>query len=179
MGRYSDGMFQKNFETNAFLNNIKAIKNLHATIAPISEELVELSPIDYVAKATLALAKTPKESTVFHAVSDKLIPNSDIFDALNLFGFEIDEVTPEEFKKIFEENMNDNIMGMITSDMSIDDFGGDVEEDNEDYEEDYEDLVKIDQTVAILDELGFSWPECDEDYLERFISYLNEVHYFD
>ena len=176
MGRYSDGVFQKNFDTNAFLNNIKAIKNLKATIAPISEELVELSPIDYVAKATLALAKTPKESMIFHAVSDKLIPNSDIFDALNSFGFEIDEVTPEEFKEIYENNMDENIQGMITADMSINDFDF---EDEEEVEGDYGELVKIDQTLDILSSLGFDWPECDEGYLERFIGYLNEVHYFD
>ena len=175
MGRYSDGRFQKNFDTNAFLNNIKAIKNLKATIAPISEELVELSPIDYVAKATLALAKTPKESIIFHAVSDKLIPNSDIFDTLNSSGFDIDEVTPEEFRKIYEDNMDENIQGMITADLSIDDFDF---EDGE-VEGDYGELVKMDQTLDILNSLGFSWPECDKKYLERFISYLDEVHYFD
>ena len=123
-----------------------------------------------MAKATLALAKTPKESVIFHAVNDKLIPNRDIFDALNSFGFEIDEVTPDEFKQIYEQNMNENIQGMITADLSIDDFDFD-EADGEEYE----DLVKIGQTVDI----HFSWPECDEKYLERFIGYLNEVHYFD
>ena len=175
MGRYSDGVFQKNFDTNAFLNNIKAIKNLKATIPAISEELVELSPIDYVAKATLVLAKTPKESIIFHAVSDKLIPNSDIFDTLNSSGFDIDEVTPEEFRKIYEDNMDENIQGMITADLSIDDFDF---EDGE-VEGDYGELVKMDQTLDILNSLGFSWPECDKKYLERFISYLDEVHYFD
>ena len=66
---------------------------------------------------------------------------------------------------------------MITADLSIDDF--DLEGEAEEVEEDYGELVKIDQTLDILDSLGFSWPECDEKYLERFISYLNEVHYFD
>jgi len=179
MGRDSDGVFQKNFDTNAFLNNIKAIKNLKATIAPISEEMVELSPIDYVAKATLELAKTPKECTVFHAVSDKLIPNRDIFDVIGSFGYPIEEVSPEEFKEIYEQNMNENIQGMITADLSINDFDLDEDADIEEYEDDSGELVMIDQTLEILDSLGFSWPECDKDYLTRFMNYLNEVHYFD
>ena len=179
MGRDSDGVFQKNFDTNAFLNNIKAIKNLKATIAPISEEMVELSPIDYVAKATLELAKTPKECTVFHAVSDKLIPNRDIFDVISSFGYPIEEVSPEEFREIYEQNMNENIQGMITADLSINDFDLDEDADIEEYEDDDGELVMIDQTLEILDSLGFNWPECDKDYLTRFINYLNEVHYFD
>ena len=175
MGRYSDGTFQKNFDTNAFLNNIKAIKNLKATIPAMSEDLVELSPIDYVAKATLALAKTPKESIVFHAVSDKLIPNRDIFDTLSSFGYTIDEVSPEEFIEIYEQNMDENIQGLITADLSISDF----DFDEEDMESDYGEIVSLDQTLEILDSLGFEWPECDKDYLERVIKYLNEVNYFD
>ena len=178
MARYSDGVFQKNYDTNAFLNNIKAIKNLKATIPSISQEIIEMSQIDYVAKATLALAKTPKESVVFHAVSDKLIPTSDIIDALNSFGFGIEDVTPEEFRKIYEENMDENIQGIITADLTIDDFDegtGEVEYDESDSGE----IVSIDLTLDILNALGFEWPESDEEYLKRFIEYLNEVHYFD
>ena len=174
MARYCDGVFQKNYDTNAFLNGIKAIKNLKATIPAISDEIVELSQIDYVAKAILALAKTPKESIVFHAVSDKLIPTQNIIDVLNSFGFGIEEVTPEEFRKIYEQNMNENIQGIITADLTIDDF-----EMGEDSESDVGEIVNIDFTLEILNTLGFVWPECDEAYLKRFIEYLNEVHYFD
>ena len=179
MARHSDGVFQKNYDTNAFLNGIKAIKNLKATIPEISDEIVELSPIDYVAKAILSLAKTPKESIVFHAVSDKVIPTRDIIDALNSFGFGIEEVTPEEFRKIYEQNMDENIQGIITADLTIDDFDGEETGENESYERDTDELVNMDLTLEILNTLGFDWPECDEAYLKRFIKYLNEVHYFD
>ena len=40
-------------------------------------------------------------------------------------------------------------------------------------------IVKMDQTLDILDSLGFEWPVIDEDYLKRFIKFLNEVNYFD
>ena len=140
--------------------------------------MVELSQIDYVAKAILALAKTPKESIVFHAVSDKFIPTSDIIDVLNSFGFGIEEVSIEEFRKIYEQNMDENIQGIITADLTIKDFDDALEEDESD-ESDIGELVKMDLTLDILNTLGFNWPECDKEYIKRFIKYLNEVHYFD
>ncbi|WP_296860642.1 non-ribosomal peptide synthetase [uncultured Methanobrevibacter sp.] len=178
MARQSDGMFQKNYETNAFLNGIKAIKNLKATIPEISEEVVELSPIDYVAKATLELAKAPKECTVFHAVTDKWIPTSDIIDVLNSFGFGIKDVTHEEFREIYKQNMDENIQGIITADLTIDDFAEDDVE-SEYVESDDGELVVMDQTIEILKTFGFTWPECDKDYLTKFIKHLIALKYFD
>ena len=177
MGRQCDGRFQKNFDTNAFLNTIKAIKNLKATMPALSQEITELSPIDYVAKATLELAKAPKENIVFHAFSDKAILIRDIIDVLNSFGFGIEEVTPEEFRKIYEKNMGENIQGIITAELNIDDFAKDNKE-TEDSENDVYDLVMMDQTLKILKTFGFSWPECDKEYLIRLIKHLIEVNYF-
>ena len=137
-------------------------------------EIVELSPIDYVAKATLELAKTPKESVVFHAVSDKFIPTSDIIDALNSFDLNIEEVTPEEFREIYEQNMDENIQGIITADLTIDDF----DEEDEYADSDIGEIVMMDQSLEILNSLGFEWPECDKEYLRKLIKYLIEVNYF-
>ena len=131
-----------------------------------------------MAKATLELAKTPKECTVFHAVSDKWIPTSDIIDVLNSFGFGIEEVTPEEFRKIYEQNMDENIQGIITADLTIEDFT-DTEGEDEPVESDDSELVTMDQTVEILKSIGFTWPECDKDYLTRFIKHLIDMKYFD
>ena len=172
MARYSDGIFQKNFDTNAFLNNIKAIKNLKAINPSLASEMVEISPIDCVAKATLLLSTTPKDSTIFHCENDKLISNQEIIDALNSFGFDIKNVSLEEFKEIYEQNMNENIQGIITADLTLDDLDFDEEGDDGS-------IVKMDQTLDILDSLGFEWPVIDEDYLKRFIKFLNEVNYFD
>ena len=143
----------------------------------LSQEITELSPIDYVAKATLELAKAPKENIVFHAFSDKAILIRDIIDVLNSFGFGIEEVTPEEFRKIYEKNMGENIQGIITAELNIDDFAKDNKE-TEDSENDVYDLVMMDQTLKILKTFGFSWPECDKEYLIRLIKHLIEVNYF-
>ena len=170
MSRYSDGLFQKNYDTNAFLNNIKTIKKLGAMNPAMANETVDMSQIDYVAKGILALCKTPNKSRVFHCMNNHYISHRDIVDALNTYGYGIAEVDFEEFKQIYEHNINENIQGIITADFSIDDF---------DEEDDFEENVEIEQTVDILQSLGFDWPKPDKDYLKRLFDYLNKFDYFE
>ena len=66
--------------------------------------------------------------------------------------------------------MNDNIQGLITAEISVEDY---EEEDS------FEDLVEIEQTTEILHLLGFNWPKPDKDYLKRLIDYLNKFNYFE
>ena len=170
MSRYSDGMFQKNYDTNAFLNNIKAIKKLGALNPTLANEKVDMSQIDYVAKGILALCKTPEKSRVFHCLNNHYIYLRDIVDVLNTFNYKIAEVGFEIFKEIYEHNIDETIQGIITADFSIDDF---------DEEDDFGDNVEIEQTVDILQSLGFNWPEPDKKYLKRLFDYLNKFDYFE
>jgi amino acid adenylation domain-containing protein/thioester reductase-like protein len=170
MSRYSDGLFQKNYDTNAFLNNLKAIKKLKAMNPAMANEKVDMSQIDYVAKGILALCRTPEKSRVFHCMNNHYISHREIVDALNTYGYGIAEVDFEEFKEIYEANINENIQGIITADFSIDDF---------DEEDDFEENVEIEQTVDILQSLGFDWPEPDIEYLKRLFDYLNKFDYFE
>ncbi|WP_407454593.1 hypothetical protein, partial [Methanobrevibacter sp.] len=84
----------------------------------------------------------------------------------------------EEFRKIYEQNMDENIQGIITADLTIDDFTEDDKETGP-VESDSGELVMMDQTLEILKTFGFTWPECGKDYLTRFIKHLIEVKYFD
>ena len=170
MSRYSDGVFQKNYTTNAFLNNVKAINNLKAINSVMANMETDMSQIDCVAKGILELSKTPEKSRVFHCLNNHYIPLKNIVDALNTYGNGIEEVDVDKFKQIYEENMNENIQGMITADLVIDDL---------DEENDFDGNVKIEQTTEILHSLGFDWPKPDEKYLKRLIDYLNKFNYFE
>ena len=170
MSRYSDGVFQKNYDTNAFLNNMRAIKKLKAITPIMASSQTDMSQIDYVAKAILKLCRTPEKSRIFHCMNNCYIAVSDLVDALNDYGYGIEEVSVDKFKRIYEQNMNENIQGIITADMAVDDL---------DEEDDFEENVKIEQTTEILNSLGFDWPQPDKEYLKRMIDYLNEFNYFD
>ena len=168
MGRYSDGVFQQNYDTNAFLNNIKAVKNIKAISNAMSRDEVEMSPIDYVAKAVLKLSKTPEECRVFNCQNNNIISNKEIVDALNTFDYGIEKVSDDEFREICMQNMDENIQGLITADLSIDEVD----------DESFEDVVDTNQTVNILHQLGLDWPKPDEQYLIRLIKYLNKFDFF-
>lgn len=170
MGRYSDGVFQKNYDTNAFLNNIKAINKLKAINTVMADSQTDMSQIDCVAKGILELSKTPEKSRVFHCMNNRYIPLRNIVDVLNTYGNGIEEVDGSKFREIYEENMNENIRGIITADITADEL---------DEEDDFEENIKLDQTTEILNSLGFDWPEPDEKYLKRLIDYLNELNYFE
>ena len=170
MSRYSDGMFQKNYDTNAFLNNIRAIEKLKAINPVMADNETDMSQIDYVAKAVVKLSKTPEENRVFHCKNNNYIMLRDIVDALNACGYGIAEVSGEEFKQICEENMNENIQGIITADMKIDEL---------DKGNDFYNKTKLEQSLEILHLLGFDWPKADDNYLKRVITHLNEVNFFD
>lgn len=168
MSRYSDGVFQKNMETNAFLNNIKSIKNLHAIPECINTEEEEMSPVDYVAKAVLALSKTPEECRIFHCVNPHSVYNREIVDALNSFSYDIETVSDDEFDKICRDNMNEDIQGLITSQAIGDEDTNEVQVPE----------VKYEQSVEIAHDMGVDWPEIDEDYLKKLIGYLNKFGFF-
>ena len=82
-------------------------------------------------------------------MNNKYILNSDIINVLNTYGYDIKEVSNEEFKEIYEKNMDENIQGLITAEIGIDDL---------DEVDDFDAKIEIEQTTEILHELGFDWP---------------------
>ena len=171
MGRYTDGLFQKNIETNAFLNTLRSIKNIRAIPKSMDMEEVEMSPIDFVARSIIYLSKTPIECRVFNCVNPNIIHNSDLVNALNSFGYNINQVHDDEFVEICKNNLDENIQGLITSDLTMNDFAID--------EIEFDFVVKSDQTINILHDLDFNWPILNQDYLKRFINYLNKSNFFE
>ena len=66
VGRASDGVFQKNPDTNAFYLLMRAFYRVGAVPRTIAETSVDLTPVDYAAEAVLALKDGP--GTVFHII---------------------------------------------------------------------------------------------------------------
>ena len=66
MGRYSDGEFQINLLTNAFMRSLVAFHHLGACPISALADTVELSPIDATAEAVLAHAGVNSMFSIFH-----------------------------------------------------------------------------------------------------------------
>lgn len=72
IGRSSDGMFQKNPDSNAFFRVVRGVQTLHALPAALAAMPLELSPVDVCAKAIVALRRAP--APVFHVIQPVPMP---------------------------------------------------------------------------------------------------------
>ncbi|CAA7393604.1 Tyrocidine synthase 1 [Chryseobacterium fistulae] len=90
MGRASDGEFQINFNSNAFVSSLKSYKILG--VFPLDEmtNSIEISPIDKTAEALIKLAGTPQDMVIFHPYNNYQIDMAVIVKSFNDYGYKID-----------------------------------------------------------------------------------------
>ncbi|MCR4655776.1 MAG: SDR family oxidoreductase [Lachnospiraceae bacterium] len=170
MGRYSDGEFQINFLTNAFMRSLAAFHRLGACPVTALADVVELSPIDFTAAAMLTLAGVNSSFSVFNVNNNHTVTRGDIIFALNRHGLKIAIVTEKEFTGIMQAaSENDSYSESIMSMTAYEAREG-------------ENLVPVESdncfTVNALYRLGFKWPIVDDAYLERIISAVETLEFF-
>ena len=171
MARSDDGEFQINFVSNGFINRLKAFVTIGKMPYSLLSDADELSPIDVTAKSIVELSKTPKECVIFHPYQYHAICFGDILEVIEPLGLEIEAVEEEEYDDYLNQALNDKdkqegISGLITSIGS-----GKFKKVWIDAENDY--------TVQVLYRLGVKWPIISEEYIYKFIEYLNDLAFFD
>lgn len=172
MARHSDSEFQINFETNGFINNLKAYRSIGKIPYSVLGGQVELTPIDSVARAILLLSRAPKECILFHTYNNHGIYFADIIEIMNSLGLNISGAEDDEFEMAFYKAMEDeskqkSISGLITD--------LDLKENNA---HTHVSMVN-NYTIQILYRLGYKWPLISDEYLVMFIKYLKEMNFFD
>lgn len=172
MARNDDGEFQINFETNGFINRIKAYGAIGTIPYSILGGEVELTPIDSTGRAILSLSRAPKECVLFHTYNNHNIYIADIIEIMNSVGFTINGAEEDEFKSAFGEAMEDeskqeSISGLVTA-VGMGKGKGRA-------------LVPVinNYTIQVLYRLGFKWPLISDEYLKTFIEYLKDMNFFD
>ena len=171
MSRHSDGEFQINNVTNAFMRNLRGYKALEMFPISALDKEVDFSPIDETAKTILLLAKTPAKFTVFHSLNSHVVQMGDVIDALNLVGMHIEKVDDLTFANAIKEAMQEDKKSMIVSSLlSYAASDGLTHE-----------LVQWDSsyTVKALYRLGYRWPITDFDYLTKAIRALITLGFFE
>ena len=171
MARSDDGEFQINFVSNGFINRLKAFVTIGKMPYSLLSDADELSPIDVTAKSIVELSKTPKECVVFHPYQHHTICFGDILDIIEPLGLEIEAVEDEEYDDCLNRALNDKdkqegISGLITSIGS-----GKFKKVWIDAENDY--------TIQVLYRMGVKWPIISEEYIYKFIEFLNDLAFFD
>lgn len=169
--RFDDGEFQINYTTNNYMRSLNAYKTIGLISYDALNTQTEFSPIDYVAKAVLALAQTPDECVCFQPLNPHRPLMGDVIRSMNDIGFAVrggenEEVAAALNAALADEKKNDAVGSLIAYNS-----GGSIEMIG---------LESLDNTYtnSVLERLGFSWPETGSAYVKRFLEKLNQKGFF-
>ena len=166
MGRHSDGEFQVNFRSNAFIRSLASYKAIGAVPYSQLNALTDFSEIDMTAKAILLLAGTDKRFTVFHPINNHTVTFADILYAMRAYGFDLEAVEDEEFARRMAEAGSAG--GALIA-----------YESKEGAERRYELGADCAFTTNALYRLGFKWPVTGETYIVQMLKALDELEMFE
>ena len=165
--RYSDGKFQKNYSSNAFLKRMKAILEIGIIPDYLLGVYAEFTPVDEAARAVMSIVRNfNMENTIFHINNDKIVYLDDLVKLIQYVGIKINIADSETFINTMQEKH------------TLSAFINDLDENNK---LNYESKIHIDNkfTVAYLKKLGFEWSQIDVEYVRRYIDYFKKIGYLE
>ena len=170
--RSTDGEFQVNFQTNSFMGRLKVYNMLGCCPFESRDLTVEFSPINEVAKAIVTLSSTPKECVVFHPYNNHNVLFGDVLSELRHIGEGVKFVEIDKFSKALDEAKEDPTKAKQLSSLLA-----------------YQNMAKGQKssdvlrqnayTMQVLYRLGFSWSVTSWDYVDRFITAIEGLGFFD
>ncbi len=172
--RLSDGVFQKNYESNAFLQRVKGVLELGIFPDYLVKDTnyAEFTPIDEAASAVMTIARHFSiEQTVFHINSIKVVYFNKLLAIFNELGFNLKLVSGAEFTETLRQTAKQTGMEHI-----FETFINDMDEDDK---LNYDSNIRIenDFTVQYLKQLGFEWSDIDIEYLRKYVEYFKRIGY--
>lgn len=169
--RASDGEFQINFSSNAFMGRLKAYTTLGCAPYAVLDAPCEFSPIDEVCGAILLLATTPSDMVVFHPCNNHRLPLGDVLHILNEAGCRVDAVENDVFMNAEREAMDEpekvNALQPLLA------YDSDKASQTT--------FIRYDSsfTSQILYRLGFRWDPTSHEYVSRFIQAIKSLNFFE
>lgn len=171
-GRYSDGVFQENINQNAIYLRLKSILEIGSVSNTILRNNLEFSPVDYVASAVNTIIWSDKcNNRIFNIYNPNTVSTEKLLNFIGKSNYLITVLPKEEFAKLIgtlSENIDnqEKLLGIIN----------DFTEDK-DLVYNYTIKQNNDITCKYLKNLGFSWPEINENYLGQVLGYMKKVNF--
>ena len=170
MSRDSDGEFQINSKTNAFMRQMKSYVKLGFFSVTDMDVSIEFSPIDMVAKAVVILAGTPPQYTVFHVNNCHKVHMANVLKVMRDNDMPVEVVSKKVFEQRFMEALKDETKGDYVSGLIS--YLGNAGETR------WEIGADESYTVKALYRLGFSWPLISEQYIDKAFKALKTMRFF-
>ena len=172
--RISDGQFQKNHESNAFLQRVKGVLELGLFPEYLIKDTnySEFTPIDEAANAVMTIARHfSTEQTVFHINSIKVVCFDKLVEIINQLGYDLKLVNGTVFTEALRQTAKQTGMEHI-----FETFINDMDE-NDQLNYDSNIRIENDFTVQYLKQLGFEWSDIGIDYLRKYVEYFKKIGY--
>lgn len=161
--RFNDGIFQENFEENAFLNRFSAFINLGIVPKELLSFPFEFTPVDYCANFIVNLMKHQNNNiNVYHLFNDNYVTGYDLIKMFETLGISIEVVSIEDFKNKLTHS-NSNYFG-ITNYIS--------NAFNYNNVHIYNDITK-----SALNDYNLKWPEIDLLYISKMLGFLQTKNF--
>ena len=169
--RAADGAFQVNYQTNNYMNVLRAYQTLGLIPYDALDTPTEFSPIDCLATAVLALSRTPEDCVCFMPLNPHRPLMGDVMSALNGAGHSIRGAETEAFGEALRQALSDEDRRATVTPLV-------AYASNDGLQEMGIECADISHTTHILSRLGFVWPETGEAYIRQFIDRLEEKAFF-
>ena len=168
--RYSDGVFQINYESNAFLKRLLAIIKLGIIPKSFKALPIEFTPVDLAAEAIMTITRNfSNVFNTFHICNINTIEMHNLIAFFKRVGIEINVVDDDEFYfKLKSANR-------VTEDFNVfEAFANDFIENNK---LDYSSKIVLDNQFSVdyLKKLQFEWNHIDFEYIKKYIEYFRKI----
>ena len=171
-GRYSDGGFQENISSNGTYLRLRSILEIGAIPEEIENMDLEFSPVDCVAEAVRLIIWSNKcDNRIFNIYNPNLLSVLELQKIIKKQNYEIKVMSKENFSKLIKEiSSSEDTQNKLTG--IINDFT-----DNNDLIYNYTIKQSNKITCEYLKNLGFSWINIDEEYINKLILYMKKVKF--
>ncbi len=165
-GRYSDGFFQYNIDSNAFYNKLQFIlTNKIFYESGIFQEF-DLSPVDDVALAIISMVYNySNQNKIFHIMNPQKFNMKTLIDKLELLNYPIRIIKDNDFyKKIMKMNLDSN--SLIINDFNLHTNTASLNV-----------KTQCNITLKYLDNIDFHYHKIDLKYLTKIIEYCKNIQF--
>lgn len=171
MSRKSDGEFQINSLTNAFMRSLRAFAVMHKAPVSMMDSMTEFSPIDCTAEAAVALSQV-ENFTVFHATNSHWVQMGDVIESMNRCNIPVEMVEEEEFEDTFQKMLRDEKLSTLVAPLLTYQAS---DQNTEEFFIGYDNTF----TTKVLYRMRIKWPIINENYLDRMFTALSTLGFFD
>ena len=170
--RYSDGLFQKNVNENAFAKRIKSFIDMGAFPRYLLNHSIELTPVDLASEAIIKILNHKSNCNLFHIYDTKLMPIKLLFDTMS-------EKLNIDILGVSDTMMKDIITGILADNNRKDLLAGIIYDLDDNKNLIYTSNIRLNSnfTEKYLNKLGFRWKNIDKDYIIKYINYFIKIHY--